>query len=329
MSDIDPTQKNLKPTPESLQELYESPAGIPPVEKQDHHILVQRLNESIQTETAFVPEQHREDKLTATEPARSRKGLIAGGVAAVVGLGVAAALMLGGGDKEEKVAANPTPTTEEESTPTTEEDTTATTDQSTDTTESAPSSNEAIPGTSNVDLLNIPAGADTVTATRLNGEKITVPVISGETSVELANSAMALWACYQTTGSQECLEAFSDNEEVQDNLIAWRKEFVVPMLSLPENKDSQVVFFDDINDPVVFSNREDNLGREIVELQGGTLYVGRVINNFGSNEWQHPDIREFESLESTVQSLNFYIEQSENGGKTVTRFEYGFTPTEN
>lgn len=119
MSDISPEQKNVEPTPESLRELYESPAGIPPVEKQDHHILVQRLNESIQTETAFVPEQHREDKLTATEPARSRKGLIAGGVAAVVGLGVAAALMLGGGDKEEKVAANPTPATDQESTPTT------------------------------------------------------------------------------------------------------------------------------------------------------------------------------------------------------------------
>jgi hypothetical protein len=251
---------------------------------------------------------------------RTKRLLIAAGVA--IGAVVLAATTLMGGGSGKNVDAAPTPTTDEESVPTSESQ--VTTPSTTETT----LIEEPNGVNGNIDLLEVPDGMGFVTATRLNGEEIKVPKLGGKTTKEVANSALALTACYLTTGSQDCLEAFSTNEDAQKSLIDWRELDFLPRPDLPDSSEVQVAIFDDPNDPAIFSSHKDDAGREVIELKSGTVYFGRVINHFGSNEWQHPDIREFGSLEWTVKSMSFYTRVDAEQGLTVVRFEIDLQPTE-
>lgn len=185
---------------------------------------------------------------------------------------------------------------------------------------------EAGAGRGNIDL-TANLGSDYITATRPNGQEIKVARLGGDTPAEIASSALGLVACYLTaagTGSEKCKVAFSTNTGVQAKLEKLKADAKIDrLLANPNNAAMQVVVFDDLKDPAIFTQRPDQSGRgTIVELTGGTLYFGRYIDPTGTNEWQGPETRATGGLESKVTSMSLNIRKTNSGIPTVDQFEY-------
>jgi hypothetical protein len=186
---------------------------------------------------------------------------------------------------------------------------------------------EENPDTSNVNLGELEPGTNFVTATRLNGEEIRVPRLDNSSPESFANTALSLWACYDTTGSQECLNALSPDSEVQALLRSGREEFIVPQLEIGEiSRNGQVIIYDTTEDPAQFQSRTAESGLEVVELTGGSLYYKFFldITSIDKNKWQTEDAIQVPGPVSQFTVLKFFIDSLEDGTPTVAGIEFNF-----
>ncbi len=176
-----------------------------------------------------------------------------------------------------------------------------------------------------INLKDVPLGNNFLTVVRPNGEKIQLPAeITGKTPEEITSSALALFAGYLTTGDQRVLDAFTNDPDVQDGLRSWRQRDIAPVLTkAPDNKNMQVVVYEDPNKPAVLETSADGT---VISLVGGTLYYGRFVNSHGSNEWQHPDTHPSYGVESKFRGLTLHLLPSGKGYK-VRGFEWDIKPT--
>lgn len=180
-------------------------------------------------------------------------------------------------------------------------------------------------------IYGLDLGLNYITAIRPNGEEIKIPRLRDGSPNEQASIALNLMACYLTTGNQECLDEFSQVPDIRQHLIDWRERDVIPMFAAsPGNIDAQVAIVDSPEDPVNFISYTNETGHHVVEMESGTLFLGRAVHGFegDSNEWQHTDFRTKWGLEETITEMKFVFTPTNSGGLTVVgmRDAYILTP---
>lgn len=180
-------------------------------------------------------------------------------------------------------------------------------------------------GIGNVSLGMLEPGTNFVTATRLNGEEIRVPHLDNSNPEKFANTALALWACHHTTGSQECLDALSPDKDVQALLVDGREQFIVPRLEVNEfGKNGQVIIYDTPEDPAEFQGYIAENGLEVVELAGGNLFYRFFLDvgTVADNEWQTDKFLQLPGKPSRFTELKFIIGELEDGSPTVAGLSF-------
>lgn len=198
-----------------------------------------------QVQTPRKIESQGERLAGETKPRRSIVRKIGGGITAIglVAAGVFAGYSLKDrGDSNDKVAA-------------------ATTEVPSSIDDEIPVNNELSSATSeagifinpgNVKIAQIIDGEDFIIANRQNGQEIRVPVgreYDPENPLPFYEEKLAQWACAITTGSEECIRAFSSVPGVQTGVREYREEELSQYLD--RNIDSaQISIYDSVNDPV-------------------------------------------------------------------------------
>ncbi len=126
-----------------------------------------------------------------------------------------------------------------------------------------------------------------------------------------AESIMALWACYLTTGDDGCLTTLTDSTDVKNFLKEQRDTDYAPRTN--QYPDIQASFIDRSEDPAEFKFYSDGEGGTL-ELNNGTLMYGAVEYD---PEWQTlaPNLKR---LERIVDKLVFQVKSTidENGRST-------------
>ena len=296
-----------------------------------------------------------EEALTTTEEAPERRkpwGKIAGASAAVVSIVGGSIFLLNRGESNDSdtlpaapvaTAEATTPTEPEISivvpatqapAPTTTEATAATTPTTEATSGSevpAETTEMLLNGTVTFDHLgNLSAGIDPIMTTQPNGEPLEVPRLDPSSPESLTKTALNLLACYVSMGEEACKSALTDGtapgnqvEELRMNLRSGRD---------PDSK-AQLALFSNPQNPAIFTVYTENR-QTVVQLTGGELYVERIVDNFGANDWQGEWTREFASqggvdLVATELMMTFRQEDedgwSATGKPVMSHFRYGFT----
>lgn len=245
--------------------------------------------------------------LTHEKPSH-KKALFAFGAAAVAAVG--GLLFLGNNDQETK--RNPSVTTAaatDNSTPSTSTETTST-QGSSQTTAPETSNEQFSDGVFNV--MKMVPGDNTVTATRLNGDIITIPTLRDnpeENPNGYAASALALISCYLSTADENCLDEISPSQEVRDVVEGFRIDVASPLFTIPENRDGQEIIRGNEETPAQFTyHYDDDLGLGVVELTGGRLHLTSYLNALPEdNEWYAPAALSAIPL-MDIESITFYFD---------------------
>src|SRR3990167_5568392 len=147
----------------------------------------------------------------------------------------------------------------------------------------------------NIRLARLLKNDKCMTLKRRDGSKIKVPYLRNNEDPNLvAESALALWAAYFTTGKQKPLNAFSSYPDVTSVLEQYREEMNVEsgLRDVDGGPYSQLVIYDTPDDPATFSSYPDETGKRIIKLNGGTLFSrwqqGIDSYDYGAG-WQNPD----------------------------------------
>lgn len=284
------------------------------------------------TEKVTVPDE--------AEPATERRspwGKIVGASAAVLAIAGGTIFMLGRGgsnDSEASPVATAAPAATAEATTPTEPDepvvVPATDAPAPTTTENAAavpptevtSDTEApegsveivLNGTVTFDHLgNLTGGTDPILTTQPNGDPLEVPRLDPSSPESLTYTALNLLACYATMGDEACKTALTDSPDVNIDLDELRDG----MQSIIRPGDAvQVAMFSNPENPATFKVSTVNRW-VVVELTGGELYVERLIDSFGENEWQGDWTREFVAMGPrdlvATELLMQFRQEDENG----------------
>lgn len=142
----------------------------------------------------------------------------------------------------------------------------------TPTAESTAASPESINASGNIDITRILPGEKFMTIQR-NGKDIRIPHLTDpqKDPNRFAETFLAQFAAYMTTGNQEILAAMTESEEVAAKMKAMRDEDMVPRQAT--NPMSQMSFKDFRSDPATFALTPDKNG---VVLEEGTVEFGEV-----------------------------------------------------
>lgn len=264
------------------------------------------VNEPVLTPAGYEP------------PPKSRKRLIAGGAAALLAVG--AAYFLTQGDK----GATTKPVAVAES--------------GGEGSASAGSNNGVLGGENEnssgetganltyglVQVAELKPGEPFITVARANGDEIRVPRLRNTSDLdEFGSSAVGLLACYFTTGSQECLDEFSTNDEVQASLGRVRQDvYLNPVANAasPVEEDFQIVIFDRASNPTQFIRSAVEPG-QIVQA-GGPVYVQLSDDP----NWQGLNMfSEWYGLQFS--QLEFRVDES-GPRPQILGMRYAFTPSQ-
>ncbi|MBA3758543.1 hypothetical protein H0X10_02835 [Candidatus Saccharibacteria bacterium] len=113
-----------------------------------------------------------------------------------------------------------------------------------------------------------------ITATRANGQEIRVPKLRDTSDLNaFGESALALMACYLSTGSQECLDEFTTSDAVKEVMADYRQNVVVEPYAeytdMASHGNFQMVIYDEASTPAEFT-RSDEFG--YIVSSGGPVY---------------------------------------------------------
>lgn len=171
----------------------------------------------------------------------------------------------------------------------------------------------------NIRLARILPDEPYMTIKRYQGEKINVPYLRNNADPNLvAESALALYATYLTTGKQKPLVAFTTNPEITGILEGIRDD-----MSIEQSKNemggymSQIVIYDRPEDPAVFSESVNEEGLRIISLESGTLFF-HLIRGKASipSEWQN-EFTHKKQGEIVFNQLDFAFAEDANGQYSV------------
>lgn len=128
-------------------------------------------------------------------------------------------------------------------------------------------------------------GEDFITATRANGEEIRVPKLRDTDDLNaFGESALALMACYLSTGSQECLDEFTTSDAVKEYMATYRQDVVVEPYAeytgMRSHGNFQMVIYDEPSAPAEFTRSNTESG--FIVSSGGPIYF-QVSD---ADEWQ-------------------------------------------
>lgn len=327
-------QESQPELPFITKEELSGDASTPSAKLQDTDPTTGPVEHSTESSTAIqdeVPPRHR------IVESQKKKGRVIGAVSAAVallGAGLFIGSRLASQEPEERLS---TGDPVETSTPGLEETPTTTANNwEADPSITAPDSEEVIDPSiyGNIHLRDLPLGNNFITAVRPNGEVIRVPYLRGDTPIELANSALALWSCALSTGSEECIQAFSLDSAVQEDLrVRWQEletNYFDP--DQPEGLNAQWAFVDLPSDPAVFSLTNEG-GQQVLELVDGTLYGAHISTlAAGTYEWMGSQVHnlaiEVGGLPTTFYELRLFIEPVGDQSLTVGGMEVVARPTE-
>lgn len=274
--------------------------------------LVDIFNKTLLENAPVHPVPDTYEEFIALKPTRKRKWLKPVAIlSGAVALGAGAMLVSGGSDNSKPEAGSETPT----STPATPNTLAPSTSGIPD--ESSPNTiyNPNIPNENegNMVIARIREGDGIVTATRPDGSEINVPRLRVDAEPNLfAESALALIACYTTTGSEVCLDELSNSPQVRDYLETFRNSIEASQQGI--KLELQTVIYDDESAPAEFI-QETVDGRERISLVAGSLYlVAFDDDSRNSFDWQTPAAREHIENRQTFYQLDFYLD---NDGEIV------------
>lgn len=168
-------------------------------------------------------------------------------------------------------------------------------------------------------------GEEFVAATRPNGEVLQIPKLrSLDDPQAFGESALALMACYLSTGNEDCLIEFSENPDIQANLTAMREgsllHVIEPLEGYPTLDNFQLVFYDTPEDPATFRY---NPNTNFFTLDSGSIRM------------QLSDDEKWQGIESTdawygraVTGINMRVEEDPGQRPLITSLDIGFGPVE-
>lgn len=176
----------------------------------------------------------------------------------------------------------------------------------------------------NIDTITILTGEKTITAKRPQGEAFEVPakLRSPESAVSQAVSAALMMVdCYATTGDQRCEDAFAPNtgeyDQPREMLETIREKLMMPYLETENISGyTQMVSFDDPENPAEFSSSTTIDGTVVVSLSGGSMKA--MVNDSEAWQGQVAQSNGWPTYEYTA--LDFYFKKVD-GNWTVTRFD--------
>lgn len=175
-----------------------------------------------------------------------------------------------------------------------------------------------------LNLLRILATDKTIDLER-NGKIYKIPKLrdpNGDPKL-FAESAFALWACYLTSGKQECLDEFTQDKKMREFLTNQRDTDYVRLQSTAGTENTQAGFIDSIEDPALFKSSYNTDGFLEINLVGGSLFYGAQEYDPG---WQQLTTT-FRDGDLKVTSLKFEVTYTYENNIKSPRISYIFFET--
>jgi hypothetical protein len=171
------------------------------------------------------------------------------------------------------------------------------------------------------DITTILPGESTISVEK-NGNSFLVPAQLRDPAKDpraFAESAVALWACYLTTGNDSCLNAFTDSDEIKSLLKEQRESDYVTYQSHPGNETAYAGFIDKTDSPAVWQADNSYVPNK-VSLSGGTLMYERIDYD---PYWQYRAQRQTKlDLQTTILEFGIYYPMGTNNSPRITSIHW-------
>lgn len=180
-----------------------------------------------------------------------------------------------------------------------------------------------------VGLQGLQPGANPIEFTRPSGATEVVPSLDGSSPEMLVKTALNLVAAHATGGNEATGNAFTLNPDVRVGFLNDLRQQVLDFRG-DDSGDWQATIFGHPYDPAEFEVREEN-GQITVELVGGTLFLERLSDSFGNNEWQGDWIlqgvdEDFTGRGAVFDQLSMVI-GPRDGQLSVNSINFNYIPT--
>jgi len=187
-------------------------------------------------------------------------------------------------------------------------------------------------------LARIEPGESYYVVGRPNHQQIKIPYLRASgTSALTAESALAIFAGYLTTGDTRLENAFTSDAALKAWMEHVRSQEGIDKAISGGNTDIQVSIFDDPANQAVFTEGTDSSGRRTITLSGGTVYLRTfwaqtsIDNHFNpDNTWQGKGSHYKLSVDRTSTSLFtqmvFHLGPGPDGTPGVQQFDANLDP---